>query len=89
MWWYEGDWGWGAWLAMTAGMVAFWGLVIWAILSLVRSSAGDVSDRETTPEQILAERFARGEIGGDEYRARLTTLRDFHTSTPVGKGGRS
>ena len=89
MWWYDGDWSWAAWLAMTAGMLAFWGLVIWAILALVRGSAGDVSPRETTPEQILAERFARGEIDEDEYRARLTALRDSHTSTPVGTGHRS
>ncbi|MEE1788323.1 SHOCT domain-containing protein [Streptomyces sp. SP17BM10] len=28
-----------------------------------------------TPEQLLAERFARGEIDADEYRLRLDTLR--------------
>jgi putative membrane protein len=89
MWWYDGAWGWGAWLAMTAGMLAFWGLVIWAILALVRSSTSDVSRRAATPEQILAERFARGEIDEDDYRRRLTALRDSHTSTPVAAGNGS
>ncbi|MQS17792.1 hypothetical protein F7Q99_37790 [Streptomyces kaniharaensis] len=28
-----------------------------------------------TPEQVLAERFARGEIDAEEYRLRLDTLR--------------
>jgi len=29
----------------------------------------------STPEQVLAERFARGEIDEGEYRQRLATLR--------------
>jgi len=29
-----------------------------------------------SPEQVLADRFARGEIDEQEYRARLATLRD-------------
>ncbi len=28
------------------------------------------------PEQVLAHRYARGEIDDDEYRRRLSTLRD-------------
>jgi putative membrane protein len=35
-----------------------------------------------TPEQVLADRFARGEIDEQEYRARLATLRDT-TDLPV------
>jgi putative membrane protein len=72
---------------MTLGMLAFWGLVIWAILALVRSTAGDGARRETTPEQILAERFARGEIDEDEYRRRLDALRESHESSRAGVGG--
>lgn len=89
MWWYDGDWGWGAWLAMTASMLAFWGLVIWAILALVRGSAGEGARRDTTPEQILAERFARGEIDEDEYRRRLDALRGSREPSAAGAGGRS
>jgi putative membrane protein len=71
MWWH-GPWNWGAWLAMTATMVVFWALVIWAVVSVVRG-IGPGSDRRA--EAILAERFARGEIDEDEYPRRLDTLR--------------
>ncbi len=37
--WGNGDWSWWNWAAMTVGMAAFWGLVLWAIISLVRSSS--------------------------------------------------
>jgi len=77
MWWYDDGWGWGGWLVMTLGMVAFWGLVFWAIVTVVRSSATP-GDREPaggrTPDQILSERFARGEIDEEEYRRRLDVL---------------
>jgi len=33
MWWWHGDWGWGAWLVMSLGMLAFWVLVIWLPMS--------------------------------------------------------
>ena len=74
MWWWHGDWGWGAWLAMTVGMLAFWGLLIWGVVTLAR---GGIAQREprTDPEDILAARFAAGEIDEDEYHRRLDTLR--------------
>ncbi len=75
--WFDDGWGWGAWLVMTLGMLAFWGLVIWAIFALVRSSTDGATRRGATPEQILGERFARGEIDEDEYRRRLDALRDL------------
>lgn len=70
--------GWG-WFGMVVGMVLFWGLVFAAIYWLVRSfSRADRQDRDTThrptPEQLLGERFARGEIDESEYRNRLDTL---------------
>lgn len=83
MMWYDGGWGWGAWLGMTLGMLAFWALVIWAILALVRSSASG-PPLEATPEQILAARFARGELDQDEYRQHLDALRSSG-ATPVGR----
>ncbi|MEV7026164.1 hypothetical protein [Kitasatospora sp. NPDC093558] len=42
------------------------------------------------PEQLLAERFARGEIDADEYRLRLDTLRSVNGPGPgpgSGPGG--
>ncbi|WP_391858311.1 SHOCT domain-containing protein [Streptomyces silvisoli] len=38
-----------------------------------------------SPEQLLAERFARGEIDEYEYRRRLATLRD--ASSPHHESG--
>ena len=70
MMWWGGDWGWGAFFAMTVMMVAFWGLIIWAVLSLARGG-----ERSRDSESILAERFARGDIDDDEYRRRREVLR--------------
>ncbi len=81
MWgWGPDGWGWGAWLVMSLFMVVFWGLVIWAVVMLVRYSTarrpehGD-SEPRPDPEKILDERFARGEINEDEYRKRREVLR--------------
>jgi putative membrane protein len=61
---------------MSLGMVAFWGLVIWAVVALFRGWDGTRTRPERPdPEQIPAERFASGEIDEDEYRRYLQTLR--------------
>jgi putative membrane protein len=86
MWGY--DWGWGAWLAMSVMMVLFWGLVIAGIVVLVRyltssrqgggpaSGGGPTSGRgREDAEEILAQRFARGEIDEEEYTRRRELLR--------------
>lgn len=70
----NGGWGWGAWLMMTTVMFGFWGLVAWVVVTLARDrSAGPHLQRSA--EDILAERFARGEIDKDEYTSRLDALR--------------
>ncbi|MER6030061.1 SHOCT domain-containing protein [Streptomyces sp. NPDC001851] len=90
MFWYgHGVGGWG-WLAMSVGMLLFWILIIALGVLLYRSLArpGEGSDRAgsgqpgTSPEQLLAERFARGEIDEDEYRRRLTVLREGSRDGP-------
>jgi putative membrane protein len=78
MWWYgSGMSGWG-YALLTFSMVLFWGLIIFGVVALVRFLARN--DRPTaarpTPEQMLAERFAGGEIDEHEYHKRLDTLRD-------------
>ena len=76
MFWYgNGMSGW-SYALMTIGTVLFWGLVIAGVIMLIRHVIRDQRTSENTePEQILAERFARGEIDEQEYQTRLTTLR--------------
>jgi putative membrane protein len=77
MWWYGSPMaGWGP-LFMTVNTVLFWGLIVLAVIALFRYlNRGDRSTTSrSTPEHVLAERFARGEIDEQEYRQRLDTLR--------------
>jgi putative membrane protein len=74
---HMGAWGYGF---MTITTVLFWALLIIGVVALVRylSRTGRQNANPTqrpTPEQLLAERFARGEIDAEEYRERLDTLR--------------
>ena len=80
-----GGWGYGL-TAIT--MILFWGAVIAGIVALVRylgrgGQPPGARPPAQAPEQLLAERFARGEIDEDEYHRRLTALRATRpTSTP-------
>jgi putative membrane protein len=78
MFWYD-HMGWWGYAGMGIGMVLFWALLIVGIVALVRYSRGD-QPRPVFPapsaEQLLAERFARGEMTENEYRDRLAVLRD-------------
>jgi putative membrane protein len=77
--------GWG-WFGMTIGTIFFWGLLIglavlvYRMLARGNTSSGTTSSGENRspataePRQILAERYARGEIDEDEYQRRLATL---------------
>jgi putative membrane protein len=81
---YGTDWGWAGWILMTVGMVAFWAVVITAVILAIRylagargqSAASPPTDRPIGAEDVLAERFARGEIDEDEYRKRAALLRE-------------
>lgn len=86
MFWYgPGMGGWGYGLA-AFGSLVFWAAVIVVIVLLIRhygrqgSAGGAFSSPGPGPrnaaEQLLAERFARGEIDADEYRERLRVLRE-------------
>jgi putative membrane protein len=74
-WWWNDGWSWWNWALMTIGMVAFWGLVASAFVAVVRSPDRSPADKRRSPERILAERFAAGEIDSDEYHQRLEALR--------------
>ena len=75
MWWGSDGWSWGDWLAMSLMMVAFWALVVFAIVALVRSRHEHDGVRDgRKPADILAERFARGEIDEAEFDQRAEAL---------------
>ncbi|MEV7238176.1 SHOCT domain-containing protein [Streptomyces sp. NPDC051020] len=88
MMWYDGRWGWGGWLFMAVIMVVFWSLLIVGVVALIhyltrtrRSDQpgprpGEAAWGSRQAEDLLAERFARGEIDEDEYKRRLTVLRE-------------
>jgi putative membrane protein len=87
MFWYgNGMNGWG-YVLMSVSMVLFWALVIAGVVALVRyvgrssQPTPDSGATRPTPQQVLAERFARGDIDDEEYRRRLETLR-ADTQTP-------
>lgn len=79
--------GWGYALGIT-GMVLFWVVLVLAIANAVRyldRKRGESSPPPPpTAEQVLAERFARGEIDADQYRQRLDTLRQAERSAAAG-----
>jgi putative membrane protein len=65
------DWGhpwWPLWLLVWAALI---GLAIW-LIARRRDRHHDPLDRA---REILAERYARGELTNDEYRERLAELR--------------
>ena len=79
--WEHGGWGAGQWFAMSLVMVLFWTLVVALVVWLVRSSrhpvgpTPKVQSSSRRAEEVLAERFARGELNEQEYVLRRDLLR--------------
>jgi putative membrane protein len=87
---WDGGWGVGNWLLMSFGMLVFWAVVVAGIVWLVRyatttttrtapGAPGVAMGKQPGPPppsalEILAERYARGEINDEEYRSRRDTL---------------
>lgn len=83
MWFGSGGWGWGGWLLMSLAMVLFWAALITVIVVSVRYLTGPRSTDShahgsgpSRAEDLLSERFARGEIDADEFRQRHALLRE-------------
>ena len=85
--WWGGGWGWGGWVLMCVVMVLFWVVAITAIVLAIRYLVGSDGARGGPPryeppraEDVLAGRFARGEIDEDEYRRRIALLHEHRQS---------
>jgi putative membrane protein len=78
----DGSWSAVDWVAMAAMMLVFWSLVIGLVVWIIRSVRGPEQSGDRTSvasksaDQVLAERFARGEIDEDEFRRRRALLSD-------------
>jgi putative membrane protein len=68
-----GSW-WWMWLIALMTMTALVLVVVWAVRSATGSSGAVPPDPLDRAREILAERYARGELTTEEYRERLDQL---------------
>ena len=68
--------GWGWWLLMSIGMVAFWGVVIYGVAWLLRGGSPQRPEQPPPerPREILKRRLAQGEISVEEYERLSATI---------------
>ncbi len=88
MFWYGAHWMWWQAGLMWAGMIVFWGLLIWGIYALISSAVRRPGGGEHGGDarRILDERLARGEIDADEYRRLRELISSSADRPPVGLG---
>jgi len=93
MFWNGGGWPFWEVALMWVGMIAFWGLLIWAAYALITSATRRPGPqtrggehRGVDARHILDERLARGEIDTDEYRRRRDVLASGEDRSPAGSG---
>ncbi|MET9881843.1 SHOCT domain-containing protein [Streptomyces sp. NPDC006430] len=86
MYWYDHGMGAWGWLFMSFSAIVFVALIVIVTVLLFRNTPrapqGPQPPSAASAEQLLAERFARGEIDDDEYQKRLTTLRRHGAGPP-------
>lgn len=76
MWGYMGDMGWGSgwgWFGLTH-MLLWWVLLILGIAVLAKWLIGGGRKSDDRALDVLKERYARGEIGKDEYEQKRRDL---------------
>jgi len=93
MFWNGGGWPFWEVALMWVGMIAFWGLLIWALYALITTAtrrpgagAGGEEHAGDPARRILDERLARGEIDTDEYRRLRDVLASGDDRSPAGRG---
>jgi putative membrane protein len=79
MFWYGAHWVFWQAVLMWAGMLVFWGLLIWAVYALITTATRRPPGHDDGGEarRILDQRLARGKIDAEEYRR----LRDLIASS--------
>ena len=94
MMWYSGTgMHWWGWFLSFVLMIAFWGVIVWAVWYFVTSfTRRPEPPQHDVPKAILDERLARGEIDAQEYQRLLEVLqgsgaRTGSDRTPAGSGG--
>ena len=74
---WNNGWSAGGWVLMALLMIVFWSLVIGGVIWLLRNSSRPPQPPalgQPVAQQILDERFARGELTEVEYRHRRELL---------------
>ena len=77
MWWFHDAGGWWLWAAMPMAMLTLWGVALWAFVRLV-AGPDPGTERPSSapgPEEVLARRYAGGDIDAEEHRKDPATLR--------------
>jgi putative membrane protein len=87
MFWYGAHWAFWEVALMWIGMIAFWGLLIWAGYALITNATRKPGQEHRSEDAlgILGQRLARGEIDAEEYR-RLRDLIGPDHQVPAGTG---
>ena len=87
--WHMNDLGWGWWVLMSVGMVAFWALIIYGVVWLSRRApaapetpAPQSPAASESPQQVLKRRLAVGELSVDEYDRLRAVLDDEPAKHP-------
>lgn len=77
--------GWAWWSLMSVSMIAFWGLVAYGIMRVVRGSdrAPGPRRRPKPPPTVLEHRLASGELSVEEFER----MRDVLASRPGAAAG--
>jgi putative membrane protein len=84
MWWDNGGWGVGGWVAIGLVILLCWGflvvLTVWVVRSLAENPRYNAGYRSSAdPDVVLAGRFARGEITEDELTRGRALLHGSHS----------
>jgi putative membrane protein len=85
MMWYGHGFGYGL-IAMLIGLLTA-AIVVVIIFRFVDRTSREIGPRRSTPDEVLADRYARGELTDEEYQHRTNVLRDQQHSAQLDREG--